>query len=147
MQSAAASTSVKRQIDEVFATIVDFDRMSSWVDGLHDVVQVSPGPVDVGSAFSAKLNFRGKTRPFHFTITNWEPPHSFGLGTRRGSLPFETTVYLTPVDGGATRIEKTISSAGGVGARLLTKALKPILSRAVRREIDALERMLDPQTD
>jgi carbon monoxide dehydrogenase subunit G len=85
---------VPRPPEEAFAYVADFTTVAEWDPGIHASRKVS-GDGGVGTVYEVQAEFRGKTMPFTYTVTELEPGRRIvldGVGekaTSRDSISFE----------------------------------------------------------
>jgi carbon monoxide dehydrogenase subunit G len=99
-------TVVRRPIDEVFAVLVDMDRMPLWAPGLSEMRVTSDGPLEVGSTMLARVTFLGRTFELQMACTGLTENKHFATRTTAGPIYLETDAVLEPVPEG-TRVTTT----------------------------------------
>ena len=122
------SVNVDTPIDQVFDYLVDFSNAAEWDPGIESAVQVTPGPIEVGTEFDLVARFLGTTADMRYRIEEIEPGSRIvirGVGARAKSID---TVRLSKV-GGQTQIEYQADLSMTGVARLF----EPFLSGAMKK--------------
>ena len=94
---------VPRSLEEAFAYVSDFTTVADWDPGIHSSHRVA-GDGGLGTVYEVQVAFRGKTMPFTYTVTTFEPNRRIvldGVGKKATSL--DTIVFESTGDG-RTRI-------------------------------------------
>jgi hypothetical protein len=87
---------INRSVEEVFDFVADERNEPYYNPRLHDVEQVTPGAIGLGTQFRAKTTVRGRTVPMVIEFTAYDRPRRFGSVTHmatmdiEGGLSFET---------------------------------------------------------
>ncbi len=103
-----AWTRVPPQI--AFDYVADFSRHNEWALDEIKITSLTPGPVGLGSKYSAVGRQSGKDWPSHLEVTAYEPPVQFEFTATGGPItspsgdPHRHEFLFTPKDGG-TQIE------------------------------------------
>lgn len=96
-------TVIDRNIDEVFAVLVDMDRMPLWAPGLSRMRITSDGPLEVGSTMRSRVTFLGRSFDSQWVCTGLTENKNFATRSTAGPIQLETDAVLEPVAGG-TRV-------------------------------------------
>ncbi len=147
----AATVEIAAPIEAVWEVTSDPIGYPRWVEGLSDVrpagsddAAADRTPVAAaGSVYDARFRFAGVSRGFAFQLAAWDPPHRFAIVAIGGPVPFETVVTLEPIDGGTTRVTKSIATPGSRLASMVAGALAPVVERRVVREVEALRALIE----
>lgn len=95
---------VPRSPEESFAYVADFTTVAEWDPGIHASRRVS-GAGGVGSVYDVEAEFRGKTVPFTYTVTAYDPGRRIvldGVGDKARSV--DTIEFAEGTAGSGTRI-------------------------------------------
>jgi carbon monoxide dehydrogenase subunit G len=97
---------VPRSPAESFAYVADFTTVAEWDPGIQTSRRVS-GDGGIGSVYDVQADFRGKTVPFTYTVTELEQGRRVvleGVGEKATS---RDTIVFEPASDGGTRITYT----------------------------------------
>jgi uncharacterized protein YndB with AHSA1/START domain len=97
-------------IERVWDVLADIERQPEWMDEMKSVRMDTPPPVGVGSRGEATVRILGISVTDPVTITEFEPPHRFGV-RHEGLFTGDGRITLEPgVDGSTTvvRWEETL---------------------------------------
>jgi len=99
-------TVIHRPVEEVFAALVDMDRMPLWAPGLSEVRITSDGPLEAGSTMLSRVIFLGRSFESQMVCTSLTENKNFATRSTAGPIYLETDAVLEPV-GGGTRVTST----------------------------------------
>ncbi len=146
---ARASIEINRTIEDVFAYVSDVSTMPAWVTGVKTARMVS---AEMGKGAHFALEYTGGWRPYELQVivTEFDPPNTIALQTERGPFGFEGRMELEAV-GDHTRVTNVIEAGpDSVSTRMAVTLLGPFLkgptNRRVLRELEALERSIEGDT-
>jgi uncharacterized protein YndB with AHSA1/START domain len=121
---------INRPIEEVFALLADFEKLSQWDTAVDEAEKASQGPMGVGTTVREVFHFLGRRIESTGVVVEYEPNSKFAIKTTSGPLPAELTETLEPVEGG-TRVTFTAElELGGV-----VKLAEPIIARMFRTQV------------
>jgi hypothetical protein len=146
---AAASITIARSPEEVFAYLADFGNDVRWREGVVAMRPVGRSE-DVGGVWSRQVEVRrvpGRTLESEAIVTASEPGKRLAVRRASGPIRPEATYQLTP-EGGGTRLDfrLDVALAGAAWLALpaawlfLRFAIAPVLPRdleRLKREIEA----------
>jgi hypothetical protein len=124
--------------EQVFAFLVDTQKLPMWQSDLIKIEALTAGPLRAGSRFRELRKLRGKETEIESEITGFEPNRQ--LATRTSGQPVVTISYVLAPEAGGTRLsyEFAMRSAG------LMRLLEPMTLRSVQKDSSAdLERLKD----
>lgn len=100
--------------EEVFAAITDVDREPQWQPQLLRVWQEPAGPVALGTRIGRERKIMGKATVQLSEVVILEPNARIEMREQSGTgqEPFRVSYQLTPMDGGATRLDFTLVIEG-----------------------------------
>jgi carbon monoxide dehydrogenase subunit G len=101
---------VPRSLEEAFAYVSDFTTVADWDPGVQSSRRIS-GDGGLGTAYEVQVVFRGKTMPFAYTVTTFEPNRRIvldGAGEKATSLD---SIVFEPTGDEMTRITYTAKFA------------------------------------
>ena len=134
---ATARAVVDRPIGDVWEYVSAVENMGEWVDGVSDVRRNEDGELDVGSRFSSKYTYRGKTFDVDYEVTAYDPPHRIDMRSTEGPFPFAGSLRLVEVDGG-TEVANTIDAGSdGLATSAIFTVFGPLVRRMMRRQLEA----------
>ena len=70
---------VDRPVRDVFRYAGDFENVEQWDPGVSESRKVTPGPVDVGTAYSVVVKSGPLRIPMRYTVTEYAPPNKVVL--------------------------------------------------------------------
>ena len=137
MISYESTTTIARPAEEIFAMIVEPDRMGEWTS-MSDGRWLSEGRHGTESRAEATMHIGPFRRPFRWEVTDYQPNRRYAIRTLPGGPLDWTGVYeLEPA--GADTIVK---SQGDVQPNGLLRLLEPMLrSELPKDEANELERL------
>jgi len=119
---------VARPAEEVFAHLVDLDRLPDWQESA--VESRADGPLAEGVRIFECRRALGREVHSELEVTEFEPPRRFMLKTLKGPVKFTVDHRLAQADGG-TRL--TVVAEGKAGG--LMRLGEPMLARTVEAEM------------
>jgi uncharacterized protein YndB with AHSA1/START domain len=123
---------IDRPVEDVFAYVIAVETMPEWRGDVAGAVQVTDGPIGVGTRIRAGGRFLGRPLGIVVEVTELEPGAVFAY--RPVSGPLRThNVYTFESEAGGTQIFLTdeIELGGILGL------LEPVMARIVRRQYQA----------
>jgi uncharacterized protein YndB with AHSA1/START domain len=125
-------TVIGRPVEEVFAALVDADRMPLWMPGMSEVRITSDGPLEAGSTMIYRGTFLGRTVEMPFLCTGLTENKRFATQTTAGPFYLETDAVVEPAAGG-TRITSTYRGE----SRGCFKLAEPLVVRLSKKHWEA----------
>jgi uncharacterized protein YndB with AHSA1/START domain len=135
LPEAEHSITVARPIEEVFAFLADAENDPRWRGAVLDIARVEGEGVGARYRQGVKGPM-GRRVPADFEITEYAPPRAIGFRGTAGPVRPEGRYELEPVDGG-TRVRFSLAFQPRGFAKLMT----PGIARAMRGEVQAIERL------
>lgn len=148
---ASASSEIDRPIDDVFEYVSNVENMDEWVVGVSDTERVSGDGTSVGDRYESFYTYRGETQEMKFEVTEFEPPHRFGITAPEGPFAFDGTLELEATERG-TRVTNTIETeADGRFTAFVFTVFRPVMrwtmARRLKQELRELQALLETDTD
>jgi hypothetical protein len=129
MFAAAASVTIDRPIDQVFAYLVALDpHLPEWASGVLSMRRTTPEPLGVGARLEGTSQMLGRPVRWQYTVTTFGPPTTFGGSVHSAAFDF-TELYTLEALGSSTRINQHAE----VQLHGLFRLLEPLLAMAIRR--------------
>jgi uncharacterized membrane protein len=135
MPAAEHTVTVERPIEEVFAFLADAENDPRWRSAVLDIARVEGDGVGARYRQGVKGPM-GRRVPADFEISEYAPPRAIGFRGTAGPVRPDGRYELEPVDGG-TRVRFSLSFQPRGVARLMS----PSVARAMRGEVQAIERL------
>ncbi len=128
-------THIERPLADVFAILLDFDKMPQWSPGLTGVRVTSDGPLDVGSTMVYIGKFLGRDYESPSECTEYVINKKFTTKTTSGPFHLEIENTLEPVADG-TRISAIYRGE----SRGFYRLAEPVVVRLAKKHFEtALE--------
>jgi len=117
---------INRPAAEVWSYLTDFSHATDWMDGIDDIIQLTPGKIGVGTGF----NFYTRGRMYQTEITTYDPDsHTIALTSKQGNVEATYTYALTEKEHAVAEISMHITcQASGLMA-----FLQPLLLWIMKR--------------
>jgi uncharacterized membrane protein len=143
---------IRRQIElaappeDVFALLIDLDRLPQWATIVVDSREVSDRPLTVGCTFRQTVRIMGKELDTEWRVTQLEPTRLIGYEASSafgGRLVMTQTI--TPRDEGSTvQLEADYDLPGGFLGELLDRAVVEAQNeREAERSLQNLKELVD----
>ena len=137
MISYESTIRIRRPVTEVFAMIVDPDRMDEWT-GMSGSRWLTPSPHGAGSRLATKMPIGPFRRAVEWEVVEHQPDRLFSLRSLPGG-PFDWTGVYELEPAGA---ETVVKSRGEVRPNGLLRLLEPLMRAELpREEATELERL------
>jgi carbon monoxide dehydrogenase subunit G len=133
---------VPRSVDESFSYVADFTTVAEWDPGIHASTRVS-GDGGVGTVYEVQAEFRGKTMPFTYTVTQFEPDRRVVLDGGGEKATSRDTIAFEPSSSGGTRITYSADFRLKGVLRLAEPFLGGTFRALSRKAMDGLAGTLD----
>lgn len=124
MANVEHSIWISRAVEEVFAYVVDPNKIAEWAGPVVRAKKISAGPVGLGTTSTRVTQFLGRTMEATYEITEYEPNRLYGDKTTSGPVAINTRILFSAGDGGAK-----VTVHGEIEANGFFKLAEPILSR------------------
>lgn len=122
---------VARPPREVAAYMFDPHHDPEWITGIEHV-DPPAGPVDVGTETHRLARFMGRRIDYVLRVVDQVPDRLLVMESVRAPFPMGVTYGIEP-DGSGSRVSLRVT--GGYG--LLMRLARPIVSRQIRRSLEA----------
>lgn len=122
------SLEISRPPEDVFAVLVDLDRLPDWQSSA--IAASSDGPLELGSLVHEKRRFLGRELADEVEVVAFDPPRRLTLRSQGGPVRLTIDHELEP-NGGGTRL--TVVASGKPGGMM--KFAGPMIERTAREEI------------
>ena len=137
MISYESATTIARPAAEVFAMIVDPDRMDEWT-GMSGSRWLTPSPHGAGSRLAATMPIGPFRRAVEWEVIEHQPDRLFSVRSLPGGAIDWTGVYELEPAGAET----VVTSRGEVRPNGLLRLLEPLMRAELpREEATELERL------
>ncbi|MEV5875583.1 SRPBCC family protein [Streptomyces sp. NPDC052101] len=130
---------VDRSPGDVWAYVSDPAHLPEWQESAVSVEQLDDEPFGLGSRIRITRHVGGRDMPMTMQVTEFEPPHSWGLRGIDGPVRGRVHGEVTPLADGRTRVTMDMDFEGhGIGKVLLPLVVRP----QVRKELPHNEQLL-----
>jgi uncharacterized protein YndB with AHSA1/START domain len=121
---------LNRPVEQVFAFLMDTDKLTTWQSNLIKIEKITEGPLRLGSRFQEVRRLGRRESEIQGEITAFEPNKRFE--TKTFTQPQVTVSYLLEPEDGGTRIKHTFV----MFTRGFMRLLEPIIAKSIREEND-----------
>ncbi|MBI2685062.1 MAG: SRPBCC family protein [Acidobacteria bacterium] len=120
---------ISRPLMDVVAYSADPTNARAWYRNIKFIEWRSLPPLRTGTLVAFFGRFLGRTRTYHYEVTEFVVGERLVMRTAQGPFPMETTYTWEPMPNGATRM--TLRKRGT--AKGLSRLAVPLLTRSIRR--------------
>jgi uncharacterized membrane protein len=138
----AAAVAVDRPTDDVWRLVADYDRDPEWRAGVATMAPSTAGTVRPGTTTAERLRMAGRTWDNTGVVTAVEPGRRFTWRTTSG-VPASGSRTVTPLPGGRSRVELTVTVTTRGALRLLQPFLAPAMRRGLAADAGRLREMAE----
>ncbi|GEM_PF-1485972 len=124
----------------VYAALVDFDGSKTWLSGVSDSKQVTPGPVKEGTKFTQRRVTMGRPADVQGTVLKAEPGRQLVLDIHRDGKPAGVATWTLTPEGAGTRVKCAIDFRLPGLMALMTPMVKGTIAKQTQGDIEALDR-------
>jgi hypothetical protein len=137
----SASREVPVPAERAWAVVADYGHDPRWRHGVSTMAPQPPGPVTVGTTTAEVLRFAGRTYRSGGLVTEVDEGRGFAWRTTSGLVAHGgRTVRPLGARSARVTLRATVRPVGA--QRLLAPVLRPLLGRALRRDLDRLAALL-----
>ena len=121
---------------DVFAGLIDIERIPEWISNIKKAYLTSPLPMEVGTTFVQHTVFMGQSFQIAGKVAKYAPPAAFGYIYAEGILASVWNYQITPINSGSQLLItiEFIEAGGLIG--VFKRLLRPVLRRIIDRNID-----------
>jgi carbon monoxide dehydrogenase subunit G len=131
------SEQIARPPQDVFGVVSDPRQATGFLENITDSVQLTDGPIGVGTVFRETRVVRGKAASADLLITAHEPATHVAVSTEAEGITVTYDYHLTPEDSGTRLVWTCDLEATG-----LRRMMLPIVAAIMKREDgDHLQRL------
>ena len=124
---------VVQPVGVVAPFFIDASNNPVWQAGMVSCEWTTEPPIQVGSTYDQRAEFRGRPITTTFEVTQYQPERLIRVESTESSFPVQVTRRVEPIDGEHCLVSADISGQ----PRGLMRLLAGIGSRKVRRTIEA----------
>jgi carbon monoxide dehydrogenase subunit G len=140
MSTFSHTVTIPRPPNEVFAWLLERDRVPRWTSGVQSYEP--SGPLGPGARVRQRLEVSGQTVDVDMEIVRYEPPRAAETRFATNGIDVVNVYTLAP-DGAGTRLTQSLDAkARGLTARLLLPAAQPRLERKLADDLERLRGLL-----
>lgn len=132
---------LNKPVEQVFAFLMDTNKLTAWQSNLIKSEQLTDGPLRTGSRFREVRRINNKEEEIQAEITALEPNKR--LETKTISKPQAMVSYSLDPEQGGTRLQYkfTLITSG------LMRLMEPVIASSIKKDTEAdfetLKQMLD----
>ncbi len=123
---------IDRPVRDVFAALVNFDRVPDWNSGVTEVKKANDDPLEVGSTVVYFGRFLGRSFESPSECTEYIREKKFSAKSTSGPFHLEIENTLEPVEGG-TRMTSTFRGE----SRGFFKLAEPVVIRLAKHHFES----------
>jgi carbon monoxide dehydrogenase subunit G len=142
MATFTVTTFINRPLQEVFDFMTNPANFAQWQSGTKSASWASEGPVGVGSIFHSVGEMMGREMKMDLEITQWSPPHVWGIKGASGPMKFGAINKFASKDGGTQVTQTFEGEVGGLFSIAEGLAIKQ-LQKQVETDGNALKKLLE----
>jgi uncharacterized protein YndB with AHSA1/START domain len=148
MSAVRASIEIAAPPEEVWAVVMDPDRLGEWVTIHRGVKRVSDNPLRADSTMEQRLCLRGVSFNVTWKVKEFDPPH---LAVMQGRGPARSQAFirdeLVAIDGGTrfdyvNEFRPPMGPLGSAAGRVLVDGLS---EREAKASLQKLRALLEPR--
>ncbi|MHB8586188.1 MAG: SRPBCC family protein [Thermoplasmatota archaeon] len=145
MPTLDQEVTIKAAPSKIYAVLSDFNSATSWVPGMKECKQTTPGPFGVGTKARQRKDMQGGPREVEVTVAKADPDRMTQLvAVPKGRPPATVTWTLTPQGGGAfTRVHEQISFEMKGFMALFIPMAKKAVAKEMAETTAALKRKVE----
>lgn len=133
---------IARPPAEVFAALIDLERLPDWQDSALE--SRCDGPVREGARIFERRRAMGREIESELEVTTFEPDRRLALKGVNGPVPFSVDHQLVEQDGGGSTFLHVIAEGNpGSFMKLATPMLKRHAERELRGDFERLKQQLE----
>jgi carbon monoxide dehydrogenase subunit G len=134
------SLEVARPPEDVFARLVDLDRLPEWqASALGSSVD---GPLEQGARIKERRRVLGRELENELEVTAYDPPRRLTLKALGGPVPFTVDHELTE-NGGSTLLRVVAEAKPGTFMKLAEPVLARTAEEEMRKDFERLKQQLE----
>jgi uncharacterized protein YndB with AHSA1/START domain len=132
---------IRRQIEEVFGFLADFENIPKWNYAIVETHKVSEGPVGVGTIYQQVRSVPTRSEE-RFEVTAYNPARRLEIRGQLGPFPARLSYALDAIPEG-TRITNSVELDLRGPGRLLGRVAVPRVRDAVAANLGRLKELLE----
>ena len=140
---ASAELVMGHSVEAVWEFVSNIENFGRWADAVQEPKWTSEGERGEGSTYESEYVWSGKTSHVEYEVTAFEPPMKFGSRTTAGRFPYQGTITIEPVEGGAKVTHDMMAgSDGAITAFMFTYLgglLRPMMRKRLLKELETME--------
>jgi hypothetical protein len=141
-----SSILIKRNLDEVFNFITNFENNPKWQSGMVKAKFTSEPPLRVGSTYTQVARFLGRPVDSDFTVIDYEPGHLIKISTTSGSFPITVTRTVESVADG-TLVHASVEGDATGFFKIAEPLMRRMVQRSVNQDYEQLKTLLEARID
>jgi len=126
---------ISRPVEEVFAVVTDLPHMKDYA--AKDILNISKGPVGVGTTFQLVTDFMGE-HTVDYKIVGFEPNKRFAYSSS-GMNANEINMTFTPIEEGTQLTFELSVKVSGLLSPMLKGSLKEYVVGILTRLVNLIE--------
>lgn len=139
MASITTTRYIEASSEAVFATIADVRNFAKAVPDIVTIEMLSDTTTGVGTRFKETRLMRGKEATTELEVTEYVDNDRIRFVADEGGTVWDSVFSVTPERGG-TELELSMEARPHTFlARLITPLLKPMLTKALAKDLDAVK--------
>lgn len=132
---------LNRPVEQVFAFLMDTDKLTSWQSNLIKIEKITAGPLRMGSRFQEVRRLGRRESEIQGEIIAYEANRTFE--TRTLGKPQVTVSYSLEPENGGTRVKHKFTMLTSGFMRLLEPMIASSIKKDTDADFEALKRILE----
>lgn len=133
---------VRRDPEDVFAVLSDFEQNPTWQNGMVECTFLTEPPLRVGSRYRQRARFAGRDIHSTFEVIELEPGRRVKATTIEGTFPITFTRSVEP-HGEGTRVRAIVEGDASGVFRIAVPIMRAMVKRSVDRDYARLKELLE----
>jgi hypothetical protein len=140
---------IDRPLDDVFSYVARPGSEADWSPREYRAEDVSPGPVGVGTTWTAVIQVPPKNdyRHRNVEVVEYDEPNGFVLNVTDGDTLYIHTFTFSSMGSTATKVERVVDfpKPGGLAGAGFGAMMKTVVRPSIQKGMDLLKAQLESQ--
>lgn len=146
MLQIARSAVIKRDVEDVFDYVADFDNFTTWSTGVISATMLTDGPVGVGTKVRMVRQAMGQHYEMLFHLIRFERHRRLAFSGELLGMPFSSQLDFAPLDAG-TRVIQSGAVKIPLALFIAEPTVKSVLAHTFESDLHSLKHVLETPQD